>query len=469
MSEILYPSFGILMVDDEASWLHTLSLSLERTAGITNLFSCQDSREVLDLLSRHDIAVVLLDLTMPHLSGEELLSLINEDYPEVTVIVISGLNQLETAVRCVQAGAFDYFVKSTEEERITKGVRRAIRWQELQRENREMRRLFIGERLECPEAFSDIVTQDRNMHSLFHYMEAMAKGSQPVLITGESGTGKALIAQAIHRLSGRTGPFVAVNVAGLDDSVFADTLFGHTKDAFPDASEARCGMVEQAAEGTLFLDEIGDLGLASQMKLLRLLREGEFFPLGSDRPRWVRARVVAATSQDLAAKQLAGQFRKDLHHRLNSHHVHVPPLRERKEDIALLLDHFLELAAQEFSKKKPTPPKQLKILLSTYGFPGNVRELKAMVFDAVDSHHGKILSMDAFRRAIGEQATSMRVEELEGNPFTGLEWLPSLDEAQECLVAEALRRTGGNQSMAAQMLGVTQSALSKRLSRLKSL
>ena len=470
MNDVAYPPFGILAVDDEPSWLHTLSLSLERSAGVTNLITCQDGREVMDLLATHDIGVVLLDLTMPHLSGEEILRMINEEYPEVSVIIISGLNQLETAVRCVQAGAFDYFVKSSEEDRIIKGVRRAIRWQELQRENGEMRRLFLDEHQEVPEAFSAIVTQDKGMRAIFHYIDAVAKGGNSVLVTGESGTGKELVARAIHKLSERKGPLVAVNVAGLDEAVFSDTLFGHTRGAFTGATEARSGMVEQAADGTLFLDEIGDLQAVSQVKLLRLLQEGEYYPLGSDRPRWMRARVVVATNHNLTEKQASGAFRKDLYYRLRSHHVHIPALRERKGDIPLLLDHFLEMAAREFGKKKPTPPKELAVLLANYAFPGNVRELKSMVYDAVGSHQGKILSMDAFKRAIGEHeggGASVRGDLAGANPFGPLDRLPTLSEAHELLVQEALRRSENNQSMAARMLGVTQSALSKRLKTAK--
>ena len=464
MSDALYPPFGILMVDDEASWLHALSLSLERSAGITNLVPCQDSRRVMELMAAHEIGLVLLDLTMPYVSGEEILARLSEDHPDVPVIVISGLNQLETAVRCVQAGAFDYFVKSTEEDRIIKGIRRAIRWMELQRENGEMRRLFLDDALERPETFAPIVTQDKGMRSIFHYVEAISKGGNPVLVTGESGTGKELIAQAIHALSRRTGPRISVNVAGLDEAVFADTLFGHTRGAFTGASEARRGMVEQAADGTLFLDEIGDLQPTSQVKLLRLLQEGEYYPLGSDRPRWMRARVVVATNQNLTEKQAAGTFRKDLYYRLRSHHVHLPALRDRKGDIPLLLDHFLEEAAREFGKKKPTPPKELAVLLANYAFPGNVRELKSMVYDAVGAHQGKILSMEAFKRAIGEQeAVQAPVRTESASPYAHLERLPTLGEAHELLVQEALRRSEGNQSLAAGMLGITQSALSKRL------
>ncbi len=466
MSQALYPSFGVLLVDDEAGWLHTMSLSLERSAGVTNVLTCQDAREVMDLLVRHEVGLVLLDLTMPHVPGEELLRRIAEEHPEISVIVISGLNQLETAVRCMQAGAFDYFVKTVEEERIVKGVRRAIRMQELQRENREMRRRFLDDRLEHPEAFSALATEDKGMRSIFHYVEAVAKGNQPVLVTGESGSGKELIARAIHSLSQRAGELVAVNVAGLDDTMFADTLFGHVRGAFTGASEARSGMIERASEGTLFLDEIGDLSLPSQVKLLRLLQEGEYYPLGSDRPRWMRARVVVATHHDLMARQASGAFRKDLYYRLRSHHVHIPALRERRGDIPLLLDHFLGEAAREFGKKKPTPPKALAVLLANYAFPGNVRELRSMVFDAVGAHQGRLLSMDAFKLAIGEGEAGQiaaRGAETASNPFLPLERLPTLSESRELLVKEALRRAEGNQSIAARLLGISQSALSKRL------
>ena len=198
MTEALYPAFGVLLVDDEPAWLNTLSLSLERQAGVTHLFTCQDARDVMGLVERHGVGVVLLDLTMPHLSGEALLARLAEEHPEVSVIVVSAFNQLETAVACMRAGAFDYFVKTSEEDRIVKGVRRAIRMQELQRESSEMRRRFLDDRLDHPEAFAGFVTQDSAMRAIFHYVEAVARGVQPVLVTGESGTGKELVARSLH-------------------------------------------------------------------------------------------------------------------------------------------------------------------------------------------------------------------------------------------------------------------------------
>jgi len=472
MIETLYPSFGVLLVDDEEAWLRSLSMTLGLSGGISNIVRCPDSRQVLEILSKGGIGLVLLDLNMPNLSGEELLSLIVEQYPEIPVIVISGLNQVETAVECMKRGGFDFFVKTVEEERLVQGVQRAIRMIELQRENREIQSRFLNDRLDHPEVFADIVTVDPALRAIFRYIEAVSRSSQPVLITGESGVGKELVARTIHRLSRHREKMVSVNVAGLDDNVFSDTLFGHTRGAFTGAEVPRRGMIEQAAEGTLFLDEIGDLSIPSQVKLLRLLQEGEYFPLGSDVPKRMNARVVVATHHDLAGKQAVGQFRKDLYYRLCAHHVHIPPLRERPGDIPALLDHFLGEAARELGKKKPTVPKELSVLLGNYPFPGNVRELRSMVYDAMSLHESRMLSMDSFKRAMDKQgfgpAERNAAAAAPGSVFVVTEPLPALHDIIDLLVLEALQRAGGNQSIAARLIGISQPALSKRLKKLGS-
>ena len=466
MPSSLYPHFGVLLVDDEAPWLRSLRLTLERSAGITNIVTCQDSLAVMDLLEQHEIGLVLLDLNMPHLSGDQLICQIAERHPEIAVIVISGMNQIESAVNCIKQGAFDYFVKTVEEDRLVSGVLRAIRMLELERQNREMSSRMLSGELKHPAAFAGIVTTDRAMHAIFSYIEAVALSSEPLLILGESGVGKELIAKAAHTLSGCRGQLVAVNVAGLDDVVFADTLFGHVRGAFTGADQPRRGMVEEAADGTLFLDEIGDLSIASQVKLLRLLQEGEYFPLGSDRPKRLKARVVVATHQNLALRQESGSFRRDLYYRLCTHLVQIPPLRERKGDLPPLLDHFLEEAARALGKKKPTPPRELLQLLATYAFPGNVRELKALVFNAVSVHRDRVLSMDTFLRTIirpDVKQSAPATSQAERNLYAGLERLPSFGEAAELLVEEAMTRANGNQTIAARLLGISQPALSKRL------
>jgi DNA-binding NtrC family response regulator len=460
-----YPSFGVLLVDDELPWLRSLSLALEGPGGITHLLQCSDSRDVMSVLEKNDIGLVLLDLTMPYLSGEELLAQIVAEYPQIRVIILSGMNQLETAVDCMRAGAFDYFVKTVDEERLVDGVQRAIRMVELEYENRAISRQFFSDKLDTPEVFSSIITDNAAMRACFQYLEAVAPSHQPILITGESGVGKELVAEAIHTLSGNRGELVSVNVAGLDDNIFADTLFGHVRGAFTGADNIRKGMIEKAAGGTLFLDEIGDLNSASQVKLLRLLQSGEYYPLGSDQPKQMTARVVVATHVDLDARMAAGKFRRDLYYRLYSHRVHLPPLRERKDDLPLLLDHFLAEAAAKLGKRKPTPPKELVVLLSTYSFPGNIRELEAMVYDAVSQHTGRTLSMKSFLARIGSQAehTALEASPVSENPFAFMTDLPTLQRAGQLLIDEAMQRSAGNQSIAARLLGISQPALSKRL------
>ncbi len=468
MLESTYPAYSVLLVDDEEAWLRSLSMTLSLLAGITNIIRCSDSRQAMDVIAGNGVGLVLLDLNMPHLSGETLLAQLLERYPEIPVIIISGLNQVETAVECMKRGAFDFFVKTVEQERLIQGVQRAIRMIDLQRENREIGSRVLDDRLAHPEAFAQIITQDKAMRAIFRYLEAVSGSGQPVLITGESGVGKELLAASIHRLSGRKGKLVALNVAGLDDNIFSDALFGHVKGAFTGADSVRRGLIEDAADGTLFLDEIGDLALASQIKLLRLLQEGEYFALGSDVPKRMRARVVFATHHDLSAKQASGQFRKDLYYRLCVHHLHVPPLRKRVGDIPMLLDHFLEEVARELGKKTPTVAKELYVLLANHPFPGNVRELKSMVYDAVSVHQSRMLSMDAFKRAMGQhgEPAAMAPDKETAQPlFVPTEPLPSLHDLPDLVIAEAMRRAKGNQSVAARLIGISQPALSKRLKK----
>lgn len=325
-------------------------------------------------------------------------------------------------------------------------------------------------------AFAGIITADPQMTGIFRYVESIAGTAQPVLITGETGVGKELIARSIHALSGRKGRFVAVNVAGVEDQVFNDTLFGHVRGAFTDADSPRRGLIEAAAGGTLFLDEIGDLSFTSQAKLLRLLQEAEYYPLGSDRIKRSDARIEAATNRDLWQLQRDGKFRRDLNFRIRTHHVHVPPLRERSGDIPLLLDHFLERAAAELGRVKPSCPAALVRDLEGYAFPGNVRELGTMVYDALCRNPADTLAPGTFRDRVHRRAATPSAPPSEAAApqagdapqavFPGQ--LPTLKEVTELLVREAMRRTDGNQTAAARLLGVSQPALSKRLKKMGS-
>lgn len=467
MSKQRYPANPLLLVDDEKNWLQALSFTLKSSAGLNHLLTCDDSREVMGILSEIEVSVVILDLNMPHLSGNELLDQIAQDYPQIPVIVLSGLNQLETAVSCVKQGAFDYFVKTTDMERLQVGIERALKFSAMQRENYCLRQQIQQNNNNDPSAFCKILTNNPKVRSLFKYIQAIAASREPVLITGESGVGKELFAEAIHQTSCPAGPWVTVNTAGLDDNLFADTLFGHEKGAFTGADQHRAGMIEQAGGGTLFLDEIGDLSLSSQVKLLRFLQSGEYYPVGSDQPRKSDARLIFATNQNLLAKQLAGQFRKDLYYRLKSHLLEIPPLRERKEDLSLLLDYFLDEAATVLNKKRPTPPPELVDLLATYDFPGNVRELRAMAHNAVSTHVSHKLSMKTFKQSISPAATT---GDATGTESTTAEAqlifgrkLPTLKAAADQLVKEAMQRSAGNQTVAAGLLGIAQSSLNRRL------
>ncbi len=469
MKESLYPSFGILLVDDEAAWLRSMRVSLAGLAEITHVTTCQDSREVMGFLQKDDIGLVLLDLTMPHLSGETVLNMIGEQYPEVIVIVVSGMNQIETAVKCMKQGAFDYLVKTDEAGRIMTVILHAIRMIEMQREHREISRRFFSDTLRSPDAFSEIITVSPAMRSVFLYIEAVAKSTQPLLITGESGVGKGLIAKAVHELSGASGELVSVNVGGLDDAMLADTLFGHVKGAFTGADCTRSGMIEKAAHGTLFLDEIGDLNNVSQVKLLRFLQEGDYYPLGSDQPKRLRARVVASTHQDLEKRQAQGLMRKDLYYRLRTHHVTIPALRDRREDIAVLFDHFLEEACRELAKPRPKISGRIPPILEAHDFPGNIRELRSMVFDAVARCGDGMLAVDHFSQLGCPLFQTKDPETINiDNLFDAVKKLPTIHEAVRSLIQAALKRANGNQSVAAHFLGISQPALSKRIRHLQA-
>jgi two-component system response regulator HydG len=320
--------------------------------------------------------------------------------------------------------------------------------------------------------FAHIITANRRMHSVFQYVEAVAESSEPVLITGETGTGKELIAQTIHRQSGREGKMVSLNVAGLDDALFSDTLFGHVKGGYTGADTERAGLLAKAAGGTLFLDEIGDLRSASQVKLLRLLQDYSYYPIGSDLTRTSDARIIAATNRSLQERMARGKFRQDLFFRLSSHPVELPPLRERMDDLPLLLQHFIEEAAETLGKPAPGASDELFTLLSVYDFPGNVRELRSLVFNAVAQHRsGPVLSMETFRLALRKGAPAPGPTGApKGSPnmplaITGR--FPTLQEADVFLINEAMRRAKNNQGVAAALLGITRQSLNRRWQRLR--
>lgn len=314
--------------------------------------------------------------------------------------------------------------------------------------------------------FAELITADEKMHSIFMFVEAVAPTDQTVLIVGETGTGKELLAEAIHRASGRKELFVTVDIAGLDDTMFTDTLFGHTAGAYTGAAGERQGLVLKASSGTLFLDEIGDLDMKSQIKLLRLIDKREYYKLGSDQVQKARARFVLATNRDLGKLMKEGLFRKDLYYRLSTHQIEVPPLRERSDDIPLLVRYFVKRAVTELGKELPPISSQALWCLQQYCFPGNVRELQSMVFSALtqtckDRQFEELLlfRLDTSTKPDGKQPELPHSDRSIQFP----EKLPTVKEISDLLVNEALQRTGWNQSAAAALVGLTPSAINKRI------
>ncbi len=458
----------VLLVDDEESVLFS-SMTLLKSAGVRNVLTLSDARELEALLERQEVAVIVLDLLMPRVPGIELLPGLVQDNPQVPVIVMTAVQDVDTAVTCMKLGAYDYLVKPAEESRFISSVTRALEVRLLRQELGTLKGCLLTDQLRNSAAFASIITNSPRMRAVFLYAEAIAGSAEPVLITGETGVGKEALAAAIHDLSGRDGQYVQVNISGLDDALFADTLFGHKKGAFSGADKRRDGLVAQAKGGTLFLDEIGDLSESSQVKLLRLIQNHEYYPLGSDVPRRVDVRVVCATNRDLDQLMAAGRFRRDLYFRLSVHQMDVPPLRERREDLPALIDHFLQEAAATLDKRAPRAPRELFDLLAQYQFEGNVREVRALVYDAVALHQaGPTLSMSRFRQAICADAPAALSSAPTGAPApTQPDRLPTLRESEEQLIRDALRRANGNQGVAATFLGISRPALNRRLARIR--
>lgn len=443
----------IVVVDDDQQMLQIYRTVL-KGHGVGPVVTFEDGEELVPFLQKNDAAAVLLDLALPTVNGAELLPRLAEEFPHLPVLIITGLAEVGQAVSCMRAGACDYLLKPIDHPLFLAAIDRALGLSEDEGRLRQRRM-----------PFPDIVTEDRQMLKLLKKAQAVSHSGQPVLITGETGVGKELFAEAVHRLSGKKGALVTVNVAGLDDAVFSDTLFGHRKGAFTGAQENREGLIRKASGGTLFLDEIGDLREVSQVKLLRLIQEHEYLPLGSDAAARSDAGIVVATNRDLKLLLEQGRLREDLYYRLNCHRVHIPPLRERRGDIPILLEHFVTLAARQMGKQRPWYPGELPRLLQQYHFPGNVRELQAMVYDAVALHEKGSLSLAGFRARIGAFSSELRTMEEHEVVTVTFNGFPSIKQAQTQLISEALRMSNGNQGEAASLLGISRQALNNRLRR----
>ena len=463
-----HSSYPILIVDDEPISLRSLELTL-RTSAFPETIAVSDPREVKGILQRTQVDAVLLDLLMPHISGDDLLEHIADTFPGIPVIIITGNDTIDTAVECMKMGAFDYILKPVEKNRLVSAVSRAVEIMRLKRENENLRNYLLDSELKKPEAFIEIKTESESVRAIFRYVESIADTPYPVLITGETGVGKELVARAIHEVSGRRkGEFVAVNTAGLDENAFSDTLFGHVKGAFTGADSVSKGLIEQAAGGTLFLDEIGDLSSHLQVKLLRILQEYEYFPLGSDTARKTDARVIVATNRDLENLMESDTFRRDLYYRLAGHTIHIPPLRERIKDVPLLIRDFTKEACSELGIESLTVTREVEKLLCRYSFPGNIRELKMLCLNAAANANSGKLEISDIENQINKAYLGKRIPDTDPGELVvfSSSQLPTLKQVDTLLVKAAMNRADGVQAAAAELLGISRQALNNRIKKM---
>lgn len=464
-------SYPIMLVDDEPEALSLLQSFLYHE-GFKNVITIGNSLDALEIFKSEEIGLVVIDLRMPQLHGRDLLGMFSELKKYVPVIVVTAESHMDTAIDCMKTGAVDYLTKPISINRFIASVKRALELRILNEDILLLDNESNGNGIARAPHIPAIITKNRQMLTLLRYVDVVAKSRQPVLITGETGVGKELVARAVHTLSGLKGGFISINIAGLDDQMFSDTLFGHRRGAFTGALNDRAGLIMKATDGTIFLDEIGDLNMLSQVKLLRLLQENEYYPLGSDNPLQTNARLVVATNHNLWQRMNEGNFRKDLYYRLCTHQVSIPPLRKRPEDIPLIFDHFIKQTALNMGKERLSYQKELTDFLVTYEFPGNVRELQSIVHDFVSRTETSRLSTSLLKTIISREQEPARIfmkqAKADNCPDTdsiNFASFPTLKYAEDFLIDRALKLANNNQGTAASMLGLTRQALNNRLRR----
>jgi DNA-binding NtrC family response regulator len=443
----------ILIVEDEAKMRRLLELNLGEEGWST--FSAGDAEEGVKILGREAIDLVLTDFKLPGMNGLEFLHAIRKSSSEIPVIMMTAYGSVETAVDAMRNGANNYVLKPFSLEEIKLVVRKELDVRQLLSENRSLRE-ELGKRYDYP----NIVAKSSRMQEVLAAVERVAPTNSTVLIGGESGVGKELIARAIHQHSKRaSGPFIKINCTAIPENLLESELFGYEKGAFTGANSTKPGKFELADKGTLFLDEIGDVPTATQAKLLRVLQEREFERLGGTRTIKVDVRMIAATNRDLRAALEQGTFREDLYYRLNVVPIDVPPLREHKEDIPGLVEHFLaKYSADNGKQLHDVSPVAMQTLMS-FHWPGNVRELqniieRAITFAKDDKIESGDIHLDSTPTKGGASA--------QGFLPAGM----TLDSWEDEMIREALRRANGNKSQAARLLGLTRNALRYRLSKI---
>ena len=439
------PKTTVLVVDDDASNLESLQKIFERER--FRVLTAPSVRDALATCRQHRVHVVLTDLSMPGASGIDLLRALSTVAPEAEVVVMTAYGTIETAVEAMREGAYDFVEKPLKRMQIVKTVTKAAERHRLVAENRTLK-----QELSALKDRSIVGSAGSLRHALDIATQA-APSTATVLILGESGTGKELLARFIHERSGRE-PFVGVNLAAVPETIVESELFGHERGAFTGAVTRRDGRIAQADGGTLFLDEIGELSPAVQVKLLRVLQEGEYEPVGG-RTRTARFRLIAATNRDLHAAVEAGEFREDLYYRLNVLAVTSPPLRDRRDDIPLLCDHFLERYCRQNGKPLMRFSRAALDRMMDYHWPGNVRELENVVERAVVLGHDETIDEGELPAAIA------RAEPTQGT-LTFAVGTP-LEEVERRVMHATLEHTGGDKQLAAQLLGISARTIYRKL------
>jgi DNA-binding NtrC family response regulator len=445
---------NILIIEDEPKMRRLLEISLGDDGLAVQ--TVQDAETGLKLFQREPVDLIVTDLKLPGMSGLEFLDQAKRLNPSVPIVVMTAFGTVETAVEAMKAGASDYVLKPFSMAEMKLVIRKELDVQKVREENRSLREA-LGKRYQ----YQNIVARSAKMQEVLALVERVAPTNSTVLLGGESGVGKDLIARAIHQNSRRaSGPFIKVNSTAIPDTLFESELFGYERGAFTGANASKPGKFELADKGSLFLDEIGDVPAPIQVKLLRVLQEREFERLGGTKTLKVDVRLIAATNKDLRAALEQGTFREDLYYRLNVVPIDIPPLREHKEDIPDLVNHFLQRFSQNNGKHvESITPAALKLLMD-YHWPGNIRQLENTVERAVALSTKPVIDVEDVHLDAGSSRNAANA------PAPLLPEGMTLEQWEDEIIREALRRANGNKSHAARMLGLSRNALRYRLSKI---
>ncbi|OGW16650.1 MAG: hypothetical protein A3G93_09200 [Nitrospinae bacterium RIFCSPLOWO2_12_FULL_45_22] len=449
----------ILIVDDEEDTLDACTQALTKEG--YSIDTANRAQEALENIGAKDYQVVLADIKMPGMDGIELLQRIKKINPQIEVIMITGYATIETAVRSMREGAYDYLPKPFTPEELRMLVKKALEKQRLVIENRDLR-----ERLRINKEERVLLGESQEMREVDRLINKIAKTNSTVMILGETGTGKELVAEDVHKRSHRSHkPMITVNCAAIPAELLESDLFGHEKGAFTGAMRSRKGSFELAHGSTLFLDEIGYMSLDLQVKLLRALQEREIKPVGSEKSISVDVRIIAATNKDLKEAIKKGEFREELYYRLNVVPVFLPPLRGRKEDIPLLANHFLKKYNNEVKKKIQGFSEEAMTLLLNYSWPGNVRELENVVERAVILAEGDSIEPESFNQLLERGRENSISQKRTAKNSTQLESFPSLERVERNYILEVLQATKWNRRKASEILGISTSTIWRRLEK----